>query len=117
MTGDWAQPPGAKRIRGACVGLILAGLSGCDQQPTDTLSAQAIYDRYCFACHNQGAAGAPRLSDRDDWASLLATKGRDGLVQGAISGVKAMPPRGTCNECTDAQIADSVVWMLQQNGL
>ena len=36
--------------------------------------AEAIYNQYCFTCHQSGLAGAPRFRNKEDW-------GRDVLAQ------------------------------------
>jgi cytochrome c5 len=42
----------------------------------------------------------------------LAAKGLDGLVESAINGLNAMPPRGGSPSLTDEQIRASVEFML-----
>lgn len=67
-------------------------------------SAQAIYDGKCSACHISGVAGAPKLDDKDAWAPRLA-KGTENLLASVKSGLGAMPPMGTCGDCTDEDFA------------
>ncbi|MFW5927101.1 MAG: c-type cytochrome [Wenzhouxiangella sp.] len=74
---------------------------------------EMIYQRVCAACHASGAAGAPMLTAPDDWEERL-DKGRDGLVESAIDGIGAMPPRGGRNDLGDEQVAASVDYMLDQ---
>ena len=52
-----------------------------------------IYNSVCGACHNTGAAGAPKLDDKAAWAPRLG-QGVDGLVKSVINGKGAMPPKG-----------------------
>ena len=52
-----------------------------------------IYNTVCGACHNTGAAGAPKLDDKAAWAPRLG-QGVDGLVKSVINGKGAMPPKG-----------------------
>ena len=61
------------------------GLAGAD--------GQATYKRVCFACHDFGAAGAPKLTEKEKWAPRLA-KGVDALLVSVTEGLNAMPPRG-----------------------
>ena len=56
-------------------------------------SPRELYDAVCGACHNTGVAGAPLLSDKDEWAKR-GSVGIDALVASAIAGKGAMPPRG-----------------------
>ena len=52
-----------------------------------------IYNSVCGACHNTGAAGAPKLDDKAAWAPRLA-QGKDGLIKSVTNGKGAMPPKG-----------------------
>lgn len=52
-----------------------------------------IYNSVCGACHNTGAAGAPKIDDKAAWAPRLG-QGVDGLVKSVINGKGAMPPKG-----------------------
>jgi len=52
-----------------------------------------IYNSVCGACHNTGAAGAPKLDDKAAWAPRLG-QGVDGLVKSVTNGKGAMPPKG-----------------------
>jgi len=71
-----------------------------------------IYGRVCAACHDTGAAGAPRL-EAGDWTDRLP-KGRDTLLTHAIDGFNAMPARGGRTDLSDEQVAASVDYMLDQ---
>ena len=74
-------------------------------------AGKAVYEQSCYACHNTGASGAPKLGSTEDWSPLLAL-GKDKLYQNAIQGINAMPPKGTCVSCTDQQIKDTVDYMI-----
>ena len=52
-----------------------------------------IYNSVCGACHNTGAAGAPKIDDKAAWAPRLG-QGVDGLVKSVTNGKGAMPPKG-----------------------
>jgi len=54
---------------------------------------QAIYSSSCSACHASGAAGAPKLGDKEAWAPRIKS-GSEVLYNSAIKGKKAMPPKG-----------------------
>ena len=54
---------------------------------------QAIYSASCSACHASGAAGAPKLGDKQAWAPRIKS-GSGALYDSAIKGKKAMPPKG-----------------------
>lgn len=77
------------------------------------LSAQAgmtgeqVYTKHCAMCHATGAAGAPKKGDAKAWAPR-ARQGMATLVKNAKSGIRAMPPKGTCMTCTDAELEGAV---------
>ena len=72
--------------------VYLAGAeSEADAAPTGPRSGEQVYQAACFACHGTGALGAPKSAD--DWAARLE-KGKDVLLDHAINGFNAMPPRG-----------------------
>ena len=77
-------------------------------------SGEAIYNNYCTACHQTGAAGAPKLDATSEWQSRLDEKGRDTLYQHSINGFNAMPPKGTCSDCSDAEMKVAVDYMLEE---
>jgi cytochrome c5 len=65
-------------------------------------------------CHDTGMANAPQPDQTDRWNTRLEEVGGvDGLVQNAISGVNAMPPRGMCTDCTDDEIRQVVEYILR----
>ena len=74
---------------------------------------EAIVDRHCQACHDAGLAGAPKMDDADNWAPRIAT-GVDAMTQTVISGKGAMPPKGTCFNCTDDQLLAAVEVMISR---
>ncbi|NRB37846.1 MAG: c-type cytochrome [Pseudomonadales bacterium] len=64
--------------------------------------AQEIYNKTCVACHAAGAAGAPKAHDAAAWKPRLE-KGMPALLTSAKNGTGAMPPKGLCMDCTDAE--------------
>ena len=72
---------------------------------------QAIYDKTCAMCHAAGVAGAPKLGDGAAWQQRVA-QGMDVLVANAINGKNAMPPKGACADCSDADIKTVVEYMI-----
>ncbi len=74
---------------------------------------QALVDRYnkaCAVCHAVGVANAPKLGAAQDWKPRLA-KGMDKLVLSVKNGLNAMPPRGMCVDCSDADYKALIVYM------
>lgn len=74
-----------------------------------------VYENYCFSCHASGLSGAPRLGDVDAWQPRIA-KGQELLLQVTIDGIPpAMPPRGICFDCSDAQLAEAIDYMIVES--
>jgi len=65
-------------------------------------------------CHGTGVAGAPKVGDKDAWAQRIA-QGNEKLYENAIKGIKAMPPRGTCADCSDADLKAAVDHMVEKS--
>jgi cytochrome c5 len=70
-----------------------------------------IYENNCKMCHQTGVAGAPKFGNKADWAPRIS-QGEDTLVKAAISGIRAMPPKGNCIKCTEAEIKATVEFMM-----
>ncbi len=81
-------------------------------------SGSVIFHTVCFVCHATGAAGAPKVGDKAAWKPRIA-KGIDTLWQHAIHGFQSngltMPPRGTCGNCSDAELKNAVEYMVSQS--
>lgn len=77
-------------------------------------SGEEVYNTKCSACHNSGAAGAPKIAVAADWEPRLA-KGIETLYTNAIKGIGAMPAKGLCFDCTDQDIKNSVDYMLEKS--
>ena len=75
----------------------------------------AIYQKSCATCHATGVAGAPMLGDKVAWEPRFAS-GMDQMMHTAINGKGAMPPRGTCAACTQADLKLAIEYMLAQVG-
>jgi cytochrome c5 len=86
-------------------------------QVSDGFDAAATYARSCGACHNSGAAGAPRLSDTEEWAARLEEKGKDQLLTHLIEGYNnIMPAKGMCFTCTNEELAVVLDYVLTESG-
>jgi cytochrome c5 len=89
--------------------------SGAQQARVDPVKVpgQLTYQRFCFSCHASGAAGAPRMGDVAAWAARIA-KGESVLIESTIQGIPpGMPPRGLCMQCSDEELAATVLFMLK----
>lgn len=77
-------------------------------------SGEQIYKSICAACHDSGAANAPKLGDKAAWAPRLKL-GLDGLVKSAIAGKNAMPPKGG-SDANDVELARTIVYLANKSG-
>jgi cytochrome c5 len=78
-------------------------------------SGEEVYKSVCTACHSSGAAGAPKFGDKSGWASRIK-EGQKMLVETAIKGEGAMPPRGGSAGLSDLEVERAVVYMANQSG-
>lgn len=85
--------------------------------PTDTALGQSVYEGKCKACHGTGAAGAPKLDDKANWAPRIA-QGVDTLNKHALEGFKGtvgfMPPKGGFATLSDDEVKAAVAYMVSQ---
>ena len=79
-------------------------------------SGEQVYNATCMACHGTGAAGAPKVGDKDAWGPRK-DKGIDTLLDHAVNGFNAMPPKGTCMDCSEDELKAAIEHMLSQTGL
>lgn len=83
-----------------------------EQAEPSTPPGELTYNRFCFSCHAAGIAGAPKTGDVQAWEARLA-KGRAALLQSTIVGIApGMPPKGLCAQCTEAELAAAIDYML-----
>jgi cytochrome c5 len=73
-------------------------------------AGEALYKQSCQTCHGTGVANAPKLGDKAAWAPRMA-QGLPVLVQNAIKGKGAMPPKGGTS-ASDAEVRASVEYMV-----
>ena len=72
-------------------------------------SGSDIVAKHCNACHSVGLLGAPKNHDTAAWQTRAdAQGGLDGLVASAIKGINAMPPKGTCADCSDEEMLAAI---------
>lgn len=75
-------------------------------------SVEEIYKTKCVACHGTGAAGAPKMGVAADWESRIA-QGIETVYKHAIEGIRGMPPKGLCMDCSDEELKATVDYMLE----
>ena len=82
-----------------------------------TTDGATIFGNLCKTCHETGAGGAPKISDKAAWAPRVA-QGLDTLVKHATEGFTGksgvMPPKGGNPALTDEQIKATVTWIVSQ---
>jgi cytochrome c5 len=84
-------------------------------QLTEGFDPARTYTQSCAACHNSGAAGAPRMGNAEDWSARLE-KGMEILVEHTINGFNnVMPPKGMCFTCSDEDLRALVQYMLDES--
>ncbi len=81
---------------------------------TAGVDGKGVYDKACFICHASGAAGAPKLGSKEEWAPRIA-QGTDLLHEHAIKGYMGskglMPPKGGRADLTDDEVKAAVDYM------
>ena len=77
-------------------------------------AGEDVYNTQCAACHNTGAAGAPKLKDEAAWGPRIK-QGLDTLVHSALAGKGAMAAQGG-GDFNDIEIARGVVYMANAAG-
>jgi cytochrome c5 len=79
------------------------------------LSGEQVVQQVCAACHQAGVLEAPVIGDQAAWEPRYA-QGLDTLVEHAVNGLNAMPPKGGAGNLSDEEIRQAVVWMLTETG-
>lgn len=112
--GSNAQSPEAIAERLTPVadeGFTLAAAGGA----RELKSGEQVYTAACAACHNSGAAGAPKMGDAGAWGARIG-QGYDTLVSHAINGIRGMPAKGGNPDLADVEVARAVVHMANASG-
>lgn len=79
----------------------------------DPRAGEKIYTEYCRSCHGSTpiiSVHAPRIDDEKAWKKYQYWR-LEKLFQVATQGVKAMPARGGCFECSDALLKQTIQYM------
>ncbi|PAU82211.1 cytochrome c5 family protein [Halovibrio salipaludis] len=84
------------------------------QQSSGPRGGEEVYADACAACHDSGAAGAPKIGDSGAWADRLS-KGDETLYDHAINGFNAMPAKGGCSGCSDEEVQNAVDYMTAES--
>ena len=101
----------AARIRPVAEVAVAGAGGGAKQLKT----GEQIYQTVCAACHATGIAKAPRFGNKAEWAPRIRA-GQKAVVQVALKGKGAMPPRGGASELSDLEVERAVVYMANAAG-
>lgn len=82
--------------------------------PAAARSGEQVYNQFCQACHVAGVAGAPKVGTAADWAPRIA-QGVDALLTSATNGKNAMPPKGTCGDCSADELRGAIEYMVSKS--
>jgi cytochrome c5 len=100
------EPVGQVCVQGQeCKGMEVAASAGggAAKTPDDVIA------KHCNACHGSGLLGSPKIGDAADWGKRAKEQGGlDGLLAKAITGINSMPPKGTCADCSDAELKGAI---------
>ncbi len=80
----------------------------------DPRAGEKIYKEFCVSCHAKNPVidvKAPQVGKEKDWRRRRTRKD---LLARTIRGVGAMPARGGCFECSDAQLQLAIDYMLKK---
>jgi len=93
--------------------LAIAVLALAVTLPAAADNGETIYVQQCAKCHDTGLINSPKLGDKAAWAPKLAT-GVDAMTATVIKGKGAMPPKGACPTCSDADLRAAVNYMAKK---
>lgn len=100
------EPVGQVCVQGKeCKGMeVVASISGGAAKTPDD-----VIGKHCNACHGTGLLNAPKIGDAAAWKTRADEQGGlDGLLAKAITGLNAMPPKGTCADCSDEELKGAI---------
>ena len=107
------RPAGQLCLVGDDCGTAAAAANGNGgDEAQDGIDGAAIYNQVCMACHDTGAAGAPRRAEEGDWSDRI-DQGWDTLLDHSINGFNAMPARGGNPNLSDEEVAAATAHLLE----
>ncbi len=96
--------------------LALAPSLALANAPAPVVSGRAVYESVCIACHavENVMVAAPKLGDSKDWTQRLnrAAKGKETLIEHAIQGFGAMPPKGGAAVLSRTEALNAIEYMM-----
>ncbi len=82
----------------------------------DPNAGEKIYLQYCSSCHSNNPiipVNAPTIGNKKAWNKYINWSMKK-LLSTADNGIKAMPARGGCFECSDDLIKQAILYMLRK---
>lgn len=118
-----------RSILSPCAIVLLAVVSACgDSAPVETLEARVAraealmpsdprmaekYQRSCRTCHVNPDSGAPLTGDVQAWNPRFA-QGAATIALHTRDGIRTMPPRGQCFDCSEVDLWELTLFMAQR---
>lgn len=78
-------------------------------------TGEQVFQAACAACHDTGAAGAPKVGDNAAWGPRIAT-GLEALLKSATNGKNAMPAKGGAADLSELELTRAIVFMANKSG-
>ncbi|OOZ38881.1 c-type cytochrome, partial [Solemya elarraichensis gill symbiont] len=100
----------------ASVAVAGKGADDAAAAPAAPKSGADVVAMACAACHTSGVANAPKIGDNAAWQPRFDL-GMDAMMNTALNGRGAMPPRGGNPALSDDEVKAAVVQMLKDSGI
>lgn len=105
------KPVGQVRLEGQTQAATKPAQEEKTQAAKEEIRGKATYEQYCAVCHRDGIAGAPKFQSAE-WQSRLDKQSMEEILATAIKGINAMPPKGTCMDCSEEELNNAIQYML-----
>lgn len=102
-----------KSARVALTLVVGLGLSSVSVVANANPVGEKLYKSACMVCHTTGAANAPKLGNKAAWAPLIE-QGMESMMDIALKGKGAMPPRGGATKANDDELRAAVEYMVSK---
>ncbi len=99
-----------KPVGTVCAGTACDGAAAAPVAASKARSGESIYNASCVACHGSGLLDAPKKGDTAAWDKRFA-QGEATVLKHSIEGLNAMPPKGTCGNCSDDDLLAAINYM------
>lgn len=103
----------AERIEPIGKHYVAGESAAAEQSSSGPRSGEQVYNTYCTACHTSGVMGAPKINNAADWKPRL-DQGMETVLKHAMEGFNAMPPMGTCADCSKEEIQAAIDYMTKE---